>query len=66
MQRPYFVVYSNKKRCRGLAQQLTTAGSESQMMSLWQVGDFATKELMVKYYQRVLDNQVQKRYDRRS
>ncbi|NEP91359.1 MAG: CHAT domain-containing protein, partial [Okeania sp. SIO2C2] len=36
---------------------LALAGSESQVISLWQVDDFVTKELMVKYYQRVLDNE---------
>ncbi|MBL8150820.1 MAG: CHAT domain-containing protein, partial [Blastocatellia bacterium] len=34
----------------GLRRALVLAGSESQMMSLWQVSDKATKELMVDYY----------------
>ncbi len=41
----------------GLRRALALAGSESQVISLWQVDDFATKDLMVKYYQRVLDNE---------
>ncbi|WP_353735279.1 tetratricopeptide repeat protein, partial [Okeania sp. SIO2C2] len=41
----------------GLRRALALAGSESQVISLWQVDDFVTKELMVKYYQRVLDNE---------
>jgi len=34
----------------GLRRALVVAGSESQMMSLWQVSDEATRELMVDYY----------------
>ncbi len=34
----------------GLRRALVLAGSESQMMSLWNVEDQATKELMTKYY----------------
>ncbi len=41
----------------GLRRALSLAGSESQVISLWQVDDFATKDLMVKYYQRVLNNE---------
>ncbi|GGA34740.1 CHAT domain-containing protein [Okeania sp. KiyG1] len=41
----------------GLRRALAIAGSESQVISLWQVGDFATKDFMVKYYQRVLKNE---------
>ncbi|MDJ0520194.1 MAG: CHAT domain-containing protein, partial [Trichodesmium sp. MO_231.B1] len=36
---------------------LSLAGSESQVISLWQVDDFGTKDLMVKYYQRVLNKE---------
>ncbi|NES65467.1 MAG: CHAT domain-containing protein, partial [Okeania sp. SIO2D1] len=41
----------------GLRRALAIAGSESQVISLWQVDDYATKDFMVKYYQRVLDNE---------
>ena len=41
----------------GLRRALSLAGSESQVISLWQVDDFGTKDLMVKYYQRVLNNE---------
>ena len=34
----------------GLRRALVLAGSESQVMSLWQVSDEATRELMVEYY----------------
>jgi len=40
-----------------LRRALVLAGSESQVISLWKVDDRATKDLMVKYYQRVLGNQ---------
>ncbi|MCC5636449.1 CHAT domain-containing protein [Nostoc sp. CHAB 5844] len=35
----------------GLRRALVIAGSQTQVLSLWQVDDAATKELMVKYYQ---------------
>ncbi|MBE9210703.1 tetratricopeptide repeat protein [Nostoc sp. LEGE 06077] len=35
----------------GLRRALLIAGSQSQVLSLWQVDDAATKDLMVKYYQ---------------
>jgi CHAT domain-containing protein len=38
----------------GLRRTLVLAGSESQMMSLWQVSDEATRSLMVSYYKRLL------------
>jgi CHAT domain-containing protein/Tfp pilus assembly protein PilF len=37
----------------GLRRALVLAGSESQVMSLWQVSDDATRDLMVAYYQRL-------------
>ena len=37
----------------GLRRALVLAGSESQVMSLWQVSDEATRDLMVGYYQRL-------------
>jgi CHAT domain-containing protein len=38
----------------GLRRAFVLAGSESQLMSLWDVSDEGTKELMTKYYQRIL------------
>lgn len=38
----------------GLRRALVIAGSESQVMSLWSVGDLATKDLMIDYYRRLL------------
>jgi len=35
----------------GLRRALVIAGSQTQVLSLWQVNDAATKDLMVKYYQ---------------
>ena len=37
----------------GLRRALVLAGSESQVMSLWQVSDTATTDLMIGYYQRL-------------
>ena len=37
----------------GLRRALVLAGSESQLMSLWQVSDAATRDLMVAYYKRL-------------
>jgi CHAT domain-containing protein len=37
----------------GLRRALVLAGAESQVMSLWQVSDEATRDLMVGYYQRL-------------
>ncbi|HEX6622327.1 MAG TPA: CHAT domain-containing protein, partial [Pyrinomonadaceae bacterium] len=37
----------------GLRRALVLAGSESQVMSLWQVSDEATRDLMVAYYKRL-------------
>ena len=37
----------------GLRRALVLAGSESQVMSLWQVSDEATRDLMVGYYRRL-------------
>jgi CHAT domain-containing protein/Tfp pilus assembly protein PilF len=41
----------------GLRRALVIAGSESQLISLWKVDDHATKDLMVKYYNRLLNNE---------
>jgi CHAT domain-containing protein len=38
----------------GLRRALVLAGAESQMMSLWQVSDAATRDLMTAYYRRLL------------
>ncbi len=38
----------------GLRRAFVLAGSESQVMSLWSVDDQGTRELMVKYYRRLL------------
>ncbi|NEQ84131.1 MAG: CHAT domain-containing protein, partial [Moorea sp. SIO2I5] len=40
----------------GLRRALVIAGSESQVISLWNVNDEATKYLMVSYYQALLDD----------
>jgi CHAT domain-containing protein/Tfp pilus assembly protein PilF len=37
----------------GLRRALVLAGSESQVMSLWQVSDAATRDLMTEYYKRL-------------
>jgi CHAT domain-containing protein len=37
----------------GLRRALVLAGSESQVMSLWQVSDTATRDLMIAYYRRL-------------
>ncbi|MGF1481475.1 MAG: tetratricopeptide repeat protein [Cyanophyceae cyanobacterium] len=39
----------------GLRRALVIAGAESQLISLWNVADQGTKELMIAYYQRLLD-----------
>jgi len=41
----------------GFRRSLVIAGSESQVTSLWKVGDDATKDLMVDYYKGVLRNE---------
>ncbi|MCH2047130.1 MAG: CHAT domain-containing protein [Trichodesmium sp. ALOHA_ZT_67] len=42
----------------GLRRAFFIAGSQSQVISLWQVDDEGTKDLMVKYYQRLLDGNI--------
>ena len=39
----------------GLRRALVMAGAESQLMSLWQVSDFATRDLMVGFYRQLGD-----------
>ncbi|HBB30389.1 MAG TPA: kinesin, partial [Cyanobacteria bacterium UBA9273] len=41
----------------GLRRAFTIAGAESQVMSLWTVSDKATKDIMVQYYQRLLNHE---------
>ncbi|PNW31408.1 UNVERIFIED_CONTAM: hypothetical protein BEN50_02840 [Euhalothece sp. KZN 001] len=41
----------------GLRRAFTLAGAESQLMSLWNVSDEGTQELMVAYYQRLLNGE---------
>jgi CHAT domain-containing protein len=44
---------SNGEGVYGLRRALVLAGSETQVMSLWQVSDTATRDLMVGYYKRL-------------
>jgi CHAT domain-containing protein len=41
----------------GLRRTLVLAGAETQVTSLWKVADDATKDLMVEYYQRLLQGE---------
>jgi CHAT domain-containing protein/Tfp pilus assembly protein PilF len=41
----------------GLRRAMVIAGAESQVMSLWKVGDRATRDLMVEFYQRLLSGE---------
>jgi CHAT domain-containing protein/Tfp pilus assembly protein PilF len=45
---------SNGEGVYGLRRAFVMAGSASQLLSLWRVDDFGTKDLMVKYYQQLL------------
>jgi CHAT domain-containing protein len=47
---------SNGEGVYGLRRALVMAGAETQVMSLWQVEDKATRDLMVEYYHRLLTN----------
>ncbi len=47
---------ANGEGVYGLRRAFVMAGAESQLFSLWLVDDFGTKDLMIDYYQRVLDN----------
>jgi CHAT domain-containing protein len=41
----------------GLRRAFTLAGAQTQLMSLWQVADQETKELMIAYYQRLQEGE---------
>ena len=40
----------------GLRRALMLAGAESQMMSLWPVSDRSTRDLMIRYYEALVQN----------
>ncbi|WP_073074163.1 CHAT domain-containing protein [Phormidesmis priestleyi] len=46
---------ANGESVYGLRRALTLAGAETQLISLWKVSDDGTKDLMVKYYDRLLN-----------
>ncbi len=48
---------ANGEGVYGLRRALVMAGADSQLFSLWKVDDTGTKDLMVKYYQRLLNNE---------
>ena len=47
---------ANGEGVYGLRRALAIAGAESQLITLWLVDDFATKDLMMNYYQRLQKN----------
>jgi CHAT domain-containing protein/Tfp pilus assembly protein PilF len=47
---------ANGEGVYGLRRALTIAGAESQVISLWKVSDEGTKDLMVSYYKRLINN----------
>jgi CHAT domain-containing protein/Tfp pilus assembly protein PilF len=48
---------ANGEGVYGLRRALAIAGAESQVISLWKVSDEGTKDLMVDYYQRLIDGE---------
>ncbi|MEC4807077.1 MAG: CHAT domain-containing tetratricopeptide repeat protein [Jaaginema sp. PMC 1079.18] len=48
---------ANGEGVYGLRRALAIAGAESQLISLWKVSDGGTKDLMVDYYQRLIDGE---------
>jgi CHAT domain-containing protein len=48
---------ANGEGVYGLRRALAIAGAESQLISLWKVSDEGTKDLMVDYYQRLIDGE---------
>ena len=47
---------ANGEGVYGLRRALAIAGAESQVISLWKVSDEGTKDLMVSYYKRLMNN----------
>jgi CHAT domain-containing protein/Tfp pilus assembly protein PilF len=47
---------ANGEGVYGLRRALSIAGAESQVISLWKVSDDGTKDLMVSYYKRLMNN----------
>jgi CHAT domain-containing protein len=48
---------ANGEGVYGLRRAFAIAGAQSQLISLWKVSDQGTKDLMVQYYDRLLQNQ---------
>ena len=48
---------NNGEGVYGLRRAFAIAGAESQLISLWKVADIGTKDLMVNYYQRLMNNE---------
>ena len=48
---------ANGEGVYGLRRAFAIAGAESQLLSLWKVDDIGTKDLMVSYYQKLIDGQ---------